>query len=541
AGQTINVYCNFTTLATGTLAAGAGSTVAFRGILSQAVVNILGTGNYQNVIIDKTGGMVSPLCDLTIEGNLTVSAGTYSPGGYISTVNGNVTNSATVSIPSGTFVVLGSYDATSGATTFTGSGRLRLKGDCVYLGTFTKGTGTVEYNDTANPRNVRPVNYYNLQINNGPQTATLVGTTTATNVTITTGTLATAANSIAVSGNTSIPAGATLKVDAGSFDANGPFTCNGAGGGVVRFDGNGLLELSSTVASLNISPNPATGTVKYNYTGGDHDVLVTNAAAPHYHHLEIDTGTRVASVPAALTMAGNLTVTSGTFAVGDIDALTVTGSTSVAAGAYLTVSTGRVDANGSFGASGFVQLTAVGGRLYLGGTVSSLGTFSAASGSIVRYDSTASDQSVQSVSYAHLEVQNSGGFTATAGGNFTVSGELRIDPASAGAARFSVGSATVTATGTATINGGGTASTLIIDSGIFDANGPFISNAGAVEFTPAGGGTLKLSNGSPTFSGTFTAGNGKVVYDDTTAGQAVRVLAYYNLEIAKNTQTATTD
>ena len=82
-------------------------------------------------------------------------------------------------IGSGTFESVGSFDASNSTLIFTGSGRLKLGGAVTSFGSFTRGTGTVEYNGTnqtvLNLNSSSASCYNNLEIS-GTGTKTLSGT-----------------------------------------------------------------------------------------------------------------------------------------------------------------------------------------------------------------------------------------------------------------------------------------------------------------------------------------------------------------------------
>ncbi|MBI3098946.1 MAG: lamin tail domain-containing protein [Planctomycetes bacterium] len=94
--------------------------------------------------------------------------------------------------------------------------------------------------------------------------------------------------------------------------------------------------------------------------------------------------------------------------------------------------------------------------------------------------------------------------------------------------------ATIAVAGSTTVGG-----ELRIPDGTFDADGIFDATGGTVTFLAAGTGTLKLG-AAVTSLGTFTAGNGTVIYDATTA-QTVDAVTYYNLSLTKGTSAAAAD
>ena len=68
-----------------------------------------------------------------------------------------------LSIGTGTYDADGEFDASSGNVTFTAAGNLNLSNTVTDLGTFTKSTGTVTY-DEADAQDIDNVEYHNLTL-----------------------------------------------------------------------------------------------------------------------------------------------------------------------------------------------------------------------------------------------------------------------------------------------------------------------------------------------------------------------------------------
>ena len=135
---------------------------------------------YYNLQISGGSSRVKSLTGLTnISNNLTVAVSTELAVGAqtlnLTNASGTTDINGTLTISTGTVDADGTFDASGGAVTFTGAGTLELGGATITsLGdTFTKSTGTVEYN-YAGSQNVIDVNYYNLTVS-GSGTKTLKG------------------------------------------------------------------------------------------------------------------------------------------------------------------------------------------------------------------------------------------------------------------------------------------------------------------------------------------------------------------------------
>jgi|GEM_PF-4063406 len=462
-------------------------------------------GAYHHLEINKSAGTATASGDSTASGDLALAAGTFALSSRTLTVTGSVSGSGTLTISTGTLNAQGSFDLTGGTLTFTGSGVLNLRGAAVSLGTFTAGSGTVNYLNTAAGQSVFAVTYNNLGVNNAPQTATAAGSFAVGGALVVSGgTFALGANTVTVTGATS--GAGTITISTGVLDANGSFDLTG---GALTFTGAGTLRLASTVTSLGTF-TPATGTVVYDGTAAQ--ALIGTA----YHHLTVAKPSGVAATAGGnFQVGGNLTISGGTLAVGTRTA-SATGATSGAG--TLSISSGSFTASGAYDLTGGATTFSGSGTLNLDGAVTSLGAFTASTGT-VNYRNTGADQSVFAVTYCNLGVNNAPR-TATAAGTFSVGGTLTVTSGT-----FAVGANTVTATGA--VSGAGTIS---ISSGVLDSNGGYDLTGGATTFT--GAGTLRLA-GAANVLGTFTPATGTVVYDGAGA-QSVAAVGYHHLTVDKS-------
>ncbi len=212
----------------------------------------------------------------------------------------------------------------------------------------------------------------------------------------------------------------------------------------------------------------------------------------------------------------NITITNST---------TATVASSIDINGTVTINAGSVfDCNGDLDAA--IGVTCVGsGRLQLGSSVTTLGTFTAGSGT-VEYDDTSTNRTMQNVTYHHLEIDASSR-TVTTGASETLGGTLDVTSGT-----FAIGTNTVTVPGATDVNG-----TVTLSSGTLDANGSFDATGGSVTFT--GSGELRLG-GAVTSLGTLTASTGTVEYDATAVDVSVDDVTYYNLEIDTSSRKATT-
>ena len=117
---------------------------------------------------------------LYLDANFDIGGASFNVESNTVIVGGNTSfSNGSLQIGSGTFESVGSFDASNSTLTFTGSGRLKLGGAVTSFGSFTRGTGTVEYNGTnqtvLNLNSSSASCYNNLEIS-GTGTKTLSGT-----------------------------------------------------------------------------------------------------------------------------------------------------------------------------------------------------------------------------------------------------------------------------------------------------------------------------------------------------------------------------
>ncbi len=311
-------------------------------------------------------------------------------------------------------------------------------------------------------------------------------------------------------GNMTLSSGGYTFNNSGTIDCNGTFN---ATGGSITQDANGNIEVSGSVTSFGTLNNDA-GTVTYD--GGTQNVL-----ADAYFNLVIDqSGTKTAQ--GTVTVADAMTVqSSATYALATTTT-TVTGATDI--NGTISTSTGTLDANGTFDATGGNVTFTGAGLLNLGAAVTSLGTLTEATGTVV-YDG--SSQNLLAETYYNLTINGSG--TKTAQGTVSVSNNLTVS-----AGTYSIAGTTTSVTGISDLNGG-----LSIGTGTYNADGEFDA-AGSITFSDAG--TLVLSSTVTSMGSSLTNTVGTVKYDGTSAQDVVAPSSggYYNLTIENaSTKTAT--
>jgi hypothetical protein len=196
------------------------------------------------------GGSVS------IGGNLTLQAGFRSSGSktqinrVLFTGGGSVTVTGNVSVNSNSSAL--------SVIDMSGGGTLKIGGAFTVNGTFTPGTGTVEYNGTAAQTiTTTGVSYNNLTVNDSGATASATANiTVAGNLTVTSGTLDLStftANRSTSGGTLTVANGATLKIGGtGTLPSN--YTTHSFGASsTVNYAGSAQTVSSETYGNLTLS------------------------------------------------------------------------------------------------------------------------------------------------------------------------------------------------------------------------------------------------------------------------------------------------
>lgn len=182
--------------------------------------------------------------------------------GDLSLSNGTNNQAINLLIGTGAVSIAGSLIQSGGANiSFSASGTLGIKADYNYIsGSFTAGTGTVEYTGTGS-QNIAGVTYNQLIINKAGGIAQADAiTTVGGNLNVLAGKMdANAAMTIA--GNISINPGAIVDGGAVILNVGGNWTNNGtfnAGTGTVIFNGTGTQTIAATTFN-NLTVNKAAG------------------------------------------------------------------------------------------------------------------------------------------------------------------------------------------------------------------------------------------------------------------------------------------
>ncbi len=213
---------------------------------------------YNNLILDAAETFV--LAGITtVNGNLTITAGTLDVVSYALTVGGNLSNSGTFMAREGTVTFNGAVDTTqtlnSGSSAFynlshSGAGTLQLTTNALTVaGTFTNSNGTFDANGIA-------ATYTGLvTVSGGTYQAGAATQTFNGGLTISGGTFSGSTGAVDVNGNLTLSLG-TLTAPSGAFTVSGNWVRTGGtftpgtGTNTVTFDG-----LTTTIISGNTTFN----------------------------------------------------------------------------------------------------------------------------------------------------------------------------------------------------------------------------------------------------------------------------------------------
>ncbi|PUZ22824.1 hypothetical protein DCC81_20595 [Chitinophaga parva] len=252
---TMNIANDFT-YSSGTFTAGS-STVVYNGSAIQAVAGV----TYNHLSINKTGGSAQINSATTVNGDLTVASGDLTVNAA-TTVTGNVTLNA-------------------GAAASGGAAAITVNGNWSNSGTFTPGTGTVNFTGS-NAQSISASAFNNVVINKTGGAATLSG-------------------NMSVNGNLSVSAGTlNLATFTASRSSQGG-TLSVASGGTLTVGGASNFPANYSQYQLG-----STSTVNYNMAGSQ-----TVAGNVAYGHLLFG-GSGTKSLAATAIVNGNLTIGSGT-------------------------------------------------------------------------------------------------------------------------------------------------------------------------------------------------------------------------------------
>ncbi len=318
----------------GTFSKSSGQTTTFTAT-STGFTIAPGTGNFDSVTFNGSGGGWSFSSTSTMDSNLTMTAGTLSGTSTITVSGGSVTGNGTIDLTGGTFTVSGTgnfggssnwiFDnlTVSGTTTATGSGSVTATGVMTISGsdslnaagktwilsgsgtplsisgTFTASTSTVDYTSTS-ATNITSVTYYDLNLKpsgSGSPTYTILSGTLTTNANLTVGD---GTNAVTVTAAANNP----TMVVAGNFtvSANGAFTASGSSSFSVG--GNWSVNASSGTFTA------SSGTVTFNSTASGK--TIDSGGQSFYNVIFNGSGGVWSALTDTTTVAGDLTMTAGT-------------------------------------------------------------------------------------------------------------------------------------------------------------------------------------------------------------------------------------
>jgi fibronectin-binding autotransporter adhesin len=454
----------------GTFTASTG-TVTYNGSSFQAVGGV----TYNQLVVNKTAATATAGSSTTINGNLTVTAGTFDFSGP-TTIIGNVT------IASGAF-------ATNRTT-------INIGGNWTNNGTYLPNGGSATFNGTGT-QTLSATSFNKIIVNKASGTLQLTG-------------------NISLNSDLLITAG---TMDLGSFTANR----NTIGGTLQLADGATLYVGGSNNFPANYTYYTFGTSSTTNYNGS----VAQSVGGISYGNLVLTNGSSNAKTLAApATVAGNLSISSGATLNGSSHNLTLYGNLSNS-GSFVPA-TGAVLAMGTTktitGTTTFNKLTVYGSYTVAGSdityngalTIVSGGSFNAGSGNAVLYGNLTNSGSLTSngsTTFAGTQVQTislSNAITSTSTGVINFNGSVapvlnststpifatlninNTDPAGISpSVDWTIGVAFNIAAG-ATFNGGVSTHTI---AGNFTNNGT-VTSSGTMYFAPSYAATAALGNGT---------------------------------------------
>jgi len=386
-----------TNLTSDNISLNSSSTVTYQNNSTQTVSS---TPAYGNLTI-ATGGTKTLAGDVTIGGNLTISAGTFDLGTTATsiTVSGTATVTGTLTFNGTTTKTVSITGDLSGAGTINMSGgsllhTLNLGGATNAITTFTTAAvaSTVNYNANGAQTVFASTNYRNLSISTGG-IKTLQGATTANNDLTIGGsaTLEVAANNFTVSGTSNISGTFSDNNNTGTNTFTGLLTVNN--GGSVSTSQNSPFAFRGGIDNEGTINKTGTGTVTFS------------------NNPQTISGSGSITMNGIITVTG-ITVTNEsedlTFTRTNANALTGTGTWEQGDGGVLNIATSSINVSGV--------------------------DFSTNSNT-VNYNRSGA-QNIYNTAYHNLSVSTSN--TKTLGGSITVNGNLSINNSTLAASTFDI-------------------------------------------------------------------------------------------------------
>ena len=282
--------------------------------------------------------------------------------------NGSMTNVGTLTL-SGTGAINNSdywFNGASGTVTFGGAGTIYAGANWTNDGTFTAGTGTVEFNGSTSGNTINGTTaFYKATINKGSSTATIldvVGTVTQTNVlTFTNGLLRipTGGSWTKTGNGPTIGATSGLHVNGGAFTQNGASITNnglfktttgtatiGSSSGNSITNQSGSSFIIDGAGTVNIAGRlVATGSGSFNQSAGTLNVCTSGNGSSSVGSLDMASGTSFTMTGGAINMVQKST--GGT----QIDYKNLAGTVSIWGGT-LTIGTTATSASSNFNIQG---------------------------------------------------------------------------------------------------------------------------------------------------------------------------------------------
>jgi hypothetical protein len=527
-------------------------TVAFNGTGTQTAA----LTTYNNLEVNGTGNTVQPQNNITINGNLTVTSGTFSQTANNRTIAKG--GSGTITVGASGKLILLQAGTTPYSTAFTGGWSAP-----------TLQTGsTVEYQG-GSATSLELTSFCHLNINSSGITFSLSGTTTVSgNLTVTLGTLTTTTSNfgLSVAGDVSLTKtltanGSTISIGGSLIDSGGTFT---PGTSTVVFNGSGAQSIAGGPGNFsNLTINKSSGTATLASA-----ITVTG-------DLTLSQGTLDASASSyGINLAGNWVNNGGTFtpqagtvtfngsvaqSIGGTASsqtfynvtlsktagttLSVGGSTTTLTVNNLTETTGNFTAPATLHINGILTLNA--GTFTAGANITIAGnwaqvtaaTFTPGSGTVT-FDGTAAQTlgTASSLTFNNLTVNKSLGLTMSTtamltvndltvtAGSFTPPATLNINGNLLQSGGTLTAGANINVAGNWTRNSGtftqgpntvtfnGTSQTIAGSSATTFNNLTVNASAGlALSTGPTVNGTLTLTSGAVTSAGSLTMGSGATI------------------------------
>lgn len=508
-----------------------------------------GTANLFNVTLNGTSLQLSANAILGIANIYTVTAGTLNVTATIpNTVNFNGTGTQT--IPGGTFdrltvsngntktlggtVVVNSDFTIASATTFNAAGQtISILGNWINNGTFTAGTSTVTLSGAANTSITGASTFNILTINktNAVNQVTLLNNISVTTLNMTAGTMTTGVNTVTITGNRTGNGIILGKIQHSHVFALGTAYAFESPNTTITLTAISIsASITMTVTPQGVTDFPSGAAVNREYTIAATGITqVASVLRLHYEDAELNGNTESnlsiwRNTGAGWSVYGNTGSSTSANYVEQISVLgTLTGRYTLASASNVVRWNGSVSSDWNTAANWTIAQGSP-SRPPGPDDIAEIGTIAFTNQPVI-----SSAANVKSISFGSVQAAT---LTLSSGGSLTTQGNITGIWSANAAHVINVNDQSLTVNGNLTLSDGTAGHNIQLNIGNGTVSAGSVTQSGGAGIAFSGTGTLNIANNFTYSSGTFTAGNGTVVYNGSSV-QSVAGVTYNHLSVNK--------